>query len=920
MSMAGRPGDGPVGKGQPGNPPTVGVSGSGQIPRPNPEVTRIEDVIVKNTLSTALATPSLDLALPRRPAYGKVGKPIILYANYFELKGIKPDTHLYRYSIDFGGVTISREKKKQLVEILLQTPPLAQLKVATDWSQKLVCAEQIPLAGEHAEYTLVWSPKAGLLYPQTDESRQRNTYHVRVTKLGEVSLSELLQNLSQPAPTYALKLDTIDALNTVIAYGSSSEANITTAARSRFYPFNDHPQVQVADLGHALQALRGYFASVRTSVNRVMVNVNVAAGAFHKPENLLLMMKELVGRSLLDDRWDDEREHKKLNTLYYHVKIETHYLRMKSTDVKKKEETRCQVHSIANFSPSGKNSTNVRFRKHDAEGKVITLTVEEHFRQAHNIRLSHPQAPLVNYGKPEKPMWMPAELCKILPGQLVRQLLLPSQTSEMIKFASRRPDKNMRSITSDGLKVTKIEPIVNGQNVNLEAFGIKVDPDMVTVHGRILPPPIVQYRAQSCTPNNGAWNLDPKKLGSRPFHIAKTLGPWRILVINSGSRPTIPGGIDGLKHALEQFKKALIQYGMQPGEHNRPCMVDIKPEQLAKKNIDEIQEQIRSSLVKSFKEKPRFLFALLPSDNTVLYDSIKLLFDCKLGLPSVCCIGSKFAKLDPHYFANVAMKFNQKLGGVNHTVPLAKLAPLDAQTIIFGIDVTHPSPGSSQTAPSIAGVVASVDAKFSQYAASMRTQARRVEMVAELEEMIVERLELWKKRNQNRLPNKVIVYRDGVSEGDYGNVLNKECESFEAAFDKLYGKEKHPKLSFIIVGKRHHTRFYPTQPGDADVRTGNPKAGTIVDRGVTGEKLFDFFLIAHQGLQGTSRPAHYVVLRDENKFGADQLQTLTHNLCFTFARATRSVSLCPPAYYADLLCERGRAYLHSVLKGEGAEA
>lgn len=29
-----------------------------------------------------------------------------------------------------------------------------------------------------------------------------------------------------------------------------------------------------------------------------------------------------------------------------------------------------------------------------------------------------------------------------------------------------------------------------------------------------------------------------------------------------------------------------------------------------------------------------------------------------------------------------------------------------------------------------------------------------------------------------------------------------------------------------------------------------------------------------------------------------------------FGRATKAVSLCPPAYYADLLCERGRAYLY----------
>lgn len=41
----------------------------------------------------------------------------------------------------------------------------------------------------------------------------------------------------------------------------------------------------------------------------------------------------------------------------------------------------------------------------------------------------------------------------------------------------------------------------------------------------------------------------------------------------------------------------------------------------------------------------------------------------------------------------------------------------------------------------------------------------------------------------------------------------------------------------------------------------------------------------------------------------------THNLCYLFGRATKSVSICPPAYYADLVCERGRCYIHGLLTG-----
>ena len=72
---------------------------------------------------------------------------------------------------------------------------------------------------------------------------------------------------------------------------------------------------------------------------------------------------------------------------------------------------------------------------------------------------------------------------------------------------------------------------------------------------------------------------------------------------------------------------------------------------------------------------------------------------------------------------------------------------------------------------------------------------------------------------------------------------------------------------------------------------------------------------AHGGLQGTTRPTHYYVVHDEIGFQADQLQTLTNDVSFLFARATKAVSLVSPAYYADLACERGRCYLHPLLQG-----
>jgi len=98
------------------------------------------------------------------------------------------------------------------------------------------------------------------------------------------------------------------------------------------------------------------------------------------------------------------------------------------------------------------------------------------------------------------------------------------------------------------------------------------------------------------------------------------------------------------------------------------------------------------------------------------------------------------------YFSNVALKVNTKLGGMNHLVrsyvlsstkTLTTSRQLDdrnmkwltkKKTMMVGIDVTHPGPGSREGTPSIAAVVASVDDSFVQFPASLRIQETKKEV------------------------------------------------------------------------------------------------------------------------------------------------------------------------------------------------
>lgn len=51
------------------------------------------------------------------------------------------------------------------------------------------------------------------------------------------------------------------------------------------------------------------------------------------------------------------------------------------------------------------------------------------------------------------------------------------------------------------------------------------------------------------------------------------------------------------------------------------------------------------------------------------------------------------------------------------------------------------------------------------------------------------------------------------------------------------------------------------------------------------------------------------MLWDDSHLDSDELQCLTYQLCHTYVRCTRSVSIPAPAYYAHLVAFRARYHL-----------
>ncbi|KAL7791377.1 Piwi domain-containing protein [Trichoderma ceciliae] len=931
--------------GRGGAPPQV-FSPPGGIPAPDKTVTRTEDALLSSK-AVDLSSLGLEEAFPRRPGYGKKGTEVILWANYVALTA-SPKLVLYRYDISVTPAAIGR-KLTQIIRLLLEAPELAPYKrdIVSDFKSTLICRQ------EFADQTITLPYRS----EGEDEPRTNTTqYNVQLRLTNNLATSELIGYLTStnPSAQYDDKQPLIQALNIFLNHYAKSSDNIATSGSSKVFALG--AQSDTWDLNNCLVAIRGFFASVRAATARVLVNVNPSHGAFFQEgpldqfvtslggfqRNLFRQQTFLKGIRVRTTHLKDKLDKKgkaipRIKTIWGFANRNdgnglAHPPRVKAIGSGPKDVEFWLEASPQKGQPQSAASAPGRKKKGGqgakaqgspaaADGQYIS--VYDFFARTYNIRINDLRLPVVNVGNGGNPTYLPLQVCHVLPGQLSNSKLDPAQTQQMIRFAVRRPVENATSIVTKGLQTTGLSPETNPL---LSQFGIDISPNLVTVLGRVLVSPKLGYGQNQQVPTfGGSWNMIPRNAPSLKFSTCGSVQKWSCVYIEMPSE--YPNAYRfssaALSDVVRSFHAVLNDTGIT-------ASVPLQPFQ--RLQLNDTDDPQLDALVKRAASSLQLLFVILPATPIPLYNRIKHLGDVKYGIHTICSVGTKIAKPQgqDQYLRNLALKFNLKLGGSNQLVDPTRLGFIsEDKTMIVGIDVTHPSPGSSTLAPSVAGMVASVDRWLGQWPAVLSIQPKsRKEMVSELDVMLKTRLRLWRQKGRHTaFPENIIIYRDGVSEGQYQTVLDEELPLIRAACKEIYPppdqKKGLPRLTIAIVGKRHHTRFYPTAVSDAD-NSGNTKAGTVVDRGVTEARNWDFFLQAHAALQGTARPAHYYVVLDEifrpryakspGKNIADEFQDLTQSMCYLFGRATKAVSYCTPAYYADILCERARCYLSRLFE------
>ena len=875
-----------------------GSPGASFLPEEVTPAPPVADVRIGSSVSSSALVSGTNLYPPARPrsGHGTLGRRIALKINFFGIK-IPDNTILNQYRVE-----IFDERRRNPEENVIQKHVCRSVWSAFLKQNSKELAPKFPVYdGQAALYTKqrLWGSNPGAFQTQVtwedaEDGNRKRTHLLKIVHTGEVELSLLQRFIDRDRPyetadtrqrEFDLGRSAIQAIEIILS--QLPKSRYTTIGRSHYLD----PGYKARNLGQGCDIWEGYYQSLRPGQWKPYINIDISFTAIMQDSNLLDFICDVTNTRHPLDALKGRNACEVINHLCG-LKVTTKHMGYERTyklcnEKKKVLGTKASEHK---FELSDGTKTNS----------------EKYFKEKYKIRIEFPNLPQVLVGRGNT--LLPMELCTVVRGQHKKGKLTADQTSEMIKQAAMPADERMWKIE----KVSKENLVATPL---LDHYGIKINPNMLGVEGRVLDPPKITYENKDLVPRDGSWDLR----GVR-FKTAMTLDNW-VIIDFVGVRN------DALYNFLDELRGVGKNSGIMINDPRDVVCPKIHQNEDEFRKIGLIEDEFN----KLFQKYNPMMFIIFlnekkpfPLPNKEMYKHVKRICDYELGVLSQCVKDKNILKANKSTVANICLKMNAKLGGVNHVIDTSNttFAHLFKKPIMFiGADVNHPHPGMDEVMPSIAAAVGSIDSKLAKYVSSVRFQKHsrtvekkdqpkgapkkkeRLEMIDHFEDMCEELISAFKTNCKGRLPERIIYYRDGVSEGQFRKVLDKELNALRAAC-RRFSDEYQPAVTIVCVQKRHHLRMFPKNERDGVGRGKNVPPGCVVDTDVSHPVEFDFYLCSHFGLQGTSKPAHYHVLWDENNFDSNQLQALTYHLCHLYARCTKAVSIPAPVYYAHWVAFR----------------
>ncbi|KDQ64708.1 hypothetical protein JAAARDRAFT_167271 [Jaapia argillacea MUCL 33604] len=818
-----------------------------------------------------MATPDLELKPLGRKQANKL-RDFKITSNVFLLNwDDKENKVIYQYSVDIvpgmsprGKIPkLSKKKGMELMHRLqfIDHPEVFPVKAGFDGEKILWSTQRLTFTPEDSPqqiFEMDWS-----------DTRRENPPDGPVTKVSiKMTLAQsvnyrALRSLinvdnSKPSESQDRALTTINALNVIMRTAPST--NGVQRGRTLYnMPGNKDRVVSPFHL------VRGYFQSVRPTVQRLIVNVDVTIGLMVQEGPLARICEEFLrGRpnfnNLSPQHFQQIRNF--LREVRVSINIPGHQYYRKSF----------LAHQLIR-----------RAGRETFEVGTTRTTVAEYFQTRYRVRIPNPDWPGIQL--PGGSIF-PFDICKVPPGQLYKRTPPPFVQNELVRMSATKPQERLRDVQMAR------QALGYDTSTSMAGAGLRVANDPSNMLGRLLEPPRLEYGdiKDFKLGKRGVWDVRDRRLAG-----PATVTCWGVLNCTPQNPATMARYAQDLLKTMRARGKSVptdaVHQSCIPGQDIEKILTD-------------------------FSKTCNFIVAFLPDPAPDVYIRVKRFGDVTGGTVTQCIRLSQGKRLNDQYWNNLVLKINGKLGGVNTFVVDPTLIALSGMNVmVLGADVSHPDDVSR---PSVSSLVSSWDAKLSRYSGSIRLQQPRVEMIQDMEAMMTEALRNYWFRNEKKLPQVLIFYRDGLSEGEFRRVAGQEVAAIQRSLLAAYGttKARWPKLTFIVVGKRHHIRFFPgPNPGRDVDPTGNCPSGLVVDTDVTHPLEWDFYLQSQPGLKGTSRPSHYTVVMDQSGVSPEQVQNLSYALCHSYARATRAVSIPAPVYYADLICRRSKFHFRDEVGG-----
>ena len=302
----------------------------------------------------------------------------------------------------------------------------------------------------------------------------------------------------------------------------------------------------------------------------------------------------------------------------------------------------------------------------------------------------------------------------------------------------------------------------------------------------------------------------------------------------------------------------------------------------------------------------QYVLCMIPFNSKDRYDAIKRVLTLDVAIPSQVVVAGTVRK-GLSAITGIVVQMQSKLGA--EVWALQNAPPPKIRLMVCGMDVYH-----EKDQPSVAAFISSYNTGLTQYTGQSCFLEKRQEIVPDLQPMMTKALHYYNEVN-HCLPQRIVMYRDGVGHSNHQKVLDIEVTKMRKAFAS-FGEDYQPKLTVITVNKRIHQRFWLNKGRQKD----NPPPGTVISEKVTRPNLYDFFLISQSVRQGTVSPTLYNVIMDEVSLSASMTQKLTYKLTHLYTNWPGTISVPAPCQHAHKLAyqvgENLKANAPDALRGK----